>query len=119
MITFKPYSKELDDNSGHVVTANASRGGHARGDYFIKHLANYCGRLIGSIVDLVYSLVDEISCLLVGQAVPDSITGEENELYFRADVVGLYFRNAGDHLIFRLKIRILLVLEISERPGEI
>jgi hypothetical protein len=88
---------ELNDHAGHVVAADAARGGDVGGDDLIEHIFNGRGESLALLVS--DHLAELIDCLLRSEAVPDAVAGNDQEGSVGAELLGLDLGHRGDHLV--------------------
>lgn len=106
-----PLSLESDEDGGHVISAYAVGGVHS--DYVLEHVAHafrqFCIGAWG-----LHITVEFINTFLVLEAIPNSITGQNNELVPVLSCMLLNLWESCNSLILRLQIILIFVLEISE-----
>ena len=88
---------ELNDHAGHVVAADAARGGDVGGYDLIEDIFNGRGESVALLVS--DHLAEFIDCLLRSEAVPDAVAGNDQEGSVGAELLGLDLGHRSDHLL--------------------
>ena len=97
---------KLNDDACHVVTTNSSWWCHIWCYDFIEHLLNHSWYL----VLLLYQLICEVYCFLWWQAIPDTVTGKDQELAIWTNLFSSNIGHGREHLVFKCNTCIVFVL---------
>ena len=113
---------KLHNDSCHVISAYP-RGLHKiLRNYFVEHLLNtqrHQLQIFILVLLLAHRFVQQVDALLVGQAIPDAVAGQHNELVVHGAHFLLYLRKASHHLLFIALRGILFVFKIPQAARQI
>lgn len=105
--------QQRDDDDSHVVTSDTTQ------------LRIRCQTLQHQILTDLWqsvaigdSTTDKVDNLLRGETIPDTVTSQDEELFFSVTLVRNDFGVGGDDLVFGVQRVVLLELEITDSPGK-
>jgi hypothetical protein len=112
---------QFNQDSGHVVAAETTAWAKIFGTALVHHTLNALDELLhGTLFALnleivvVRLFVNVADTLLGSHHVPNTITGQKNELSILSNLHALNIGESGDSLVFCLKISVVLVLKVSQ-----
>jgi len=114
-------SEEFDDAGRDVIASESLRGGDIGGTAVVNNSSDSINKLLvgglfaTSSVDLIVAPGDGF---LGSHAVPETVTGEEDELARRVNRLNFDIGEGSHSLVFGLHGAVALVFEISESAGK-
>lgn len=111
-------SLEQDDNARHVIASDATGGVGVLGQDLGEHVLDVVGDR-GGWFGLGTLVIHKVNALLVGETVPDAVTGDHQEIKIRATLDLSDVGTRSYHLFLIWQFRVALVFEIADRARQI